>query len=36
MDVVNTSGDEEQIERSSNGQLMEFDIHCGYVKISFF
>jgi len=35
IDVV-TSGDEEQIEPSSKGQLVEVDIHCGYVKISFF
>jgi hypothetical protein len=36
MDIVKTSGDEVQIERSSNGQVMEVDIHCEYVTISFF
>jgi hypothetical protein len=31
VDVVKTSGDEEQIERSLIGQLAECE--CGYVKI---
>ena len=36
MDVVETSGDEEQIVRSSNGQLLGLNINCVCVKISVF